>query len=98
MKRPRKRYILWVHAENGTYSPTEYDTVEEALISTKYSEDWYITEAINQISYVSTNFTKPLDDDRCRCGHRRVEHGPSQSINYTEGKCSECECEHFVMP
>jgi hypothetical protein len=33
----------------------------------------------------------------CECGHERQEHGPSYSINYTEGICKQCKCLHFIM-
>ena len=39
------------------------------------------------------------DNDLCRCGHKRVEHSFSLSINYTEGFCNHegCNCENFLM-
>ena len=36
-------------------------------------------------------------NDLCECGHERKHHGKSQSINYTDGKCTKCLCEHFIM-
>lgn len=34
----------------------------------------------------------------CQCGHRRDEHGPSYSINYTDGVCLDrrCACLNYV--
>jgi hypothetical protein len=49
MKQPKLRYIVWVSNGEG-YTPTEYPTVEEALIAEKYSADWYLTETVNYIS------------------------------------------------
>ena len=49
MKKPTKKYIVWVGSGEG-YVPTEFDTVEEALIATKYGDDWYLTAVMNYIS------------------------------------------------
>jgi hypothetical protein len=38
-----------------------------------------------------------IDNQICQCGHRRNFHAISHSINYTEGFCSECKCEHFIL-
>ena len=40
-----------------------------------------------------------IDVQRCICGHIRKAHGPSRSINYTEGLClaHNCKCEHFIL-
>lgn len=35
--------------------------------------------------------------DVCECLHARKYHGKSTSINYTEGKCSKCNCQNFQM-
>lgn len=37
------------------------------------------------------------DNHICNCGHRRIEHTKSYSLNYTEGFCTigECSCRHF---
>jgi len=37
------------------------------------------------------------DNMVCRCGHIHKNHGISNSINYTAGKCSECDCKNFVI-
>jgi hypothetical protein len=37
------------------------------------------------------------DNQSCECGHKRNEHSASYSINYTEGFCSKCKCEHFLL-
>lgn len=36
--------------------------------------------------------------DKCQCGHARVFHGVSWSINYTEGMCHKCKCKYFSTP
>lgn len=35
--------------------------------------------------------------DLCYCGHERKQHGHSLSVNYTDGACIECKCQHFLM-
>lgn len=60
MNKPTKKYILWVYSDSG-YHPTEFDTVEEALLAEKYTRDFYITESINRISAIS-GFNKPKDE------------------------------------
>jgi hypothetical protein len=37
------------------------------------------------------------DNQLCECGHSRNNHAVSHSINYTEGFCSKCKCEHFLL-
>lgn len=61
MKKPTKEYILWIYGDGG-YHPTEYDTVEEALLAERYTTDWYLTEAVNDI-YAGTRFNPPKKDD-----------------------------------
>ena len=36
-------------------------------------------------------------EDMCICGHKRKHHGPSFSINYTDGICHKCNCLHFII-
>lgn len=38
-------------------------------------------------------------EQKCKCGHRRYDHGPSYSINYTDGVCmiKKCECLNFLQ-
>ncbi len=58
MKRPEKKYIIWTRSDTG-YTPTEYNTLEEALTEhVHYTEDWYLTEAVNNIS-AYTKFDAP---------------------------------------
>lgn len=59
MRTPIKKYILWLYSDGG-YHPTEFDTVEEALLAERYTSDFYITESVNRIS-AYTNFDKPKD-------------------------------------
>jgi len=40
---------------------------------------------------------KDIENDVCVCNHTRHFHGKSTSINYTEGRCSECKCQNFIM-
>ena len=40
---------------------------------------------------------RSVENDLCECGHERKYHGKSKSINYTEGKCNQCDCENFVI-
>lgn len=50
--------------------------------------------------YLSTPSIKKPDNlaaDICQCGCERRYHGKSHSINFTEGKCSICKCENFVI-
>lgn len=60
MQKPSKRYILWIYSDGG-YQPTEYDTVEEALLADKYGSAWYLTEAVNRIS-ASSWYDKPKEE------------------------------------
>ncbi len=60
MKRPTLKYILWIHNGQG-YTPTECATVEEALLVDKYTSDWYLTEAVNEIS-AYTSFSKQKEE------------------------------------
>ena len=38
-----------------------------------------------------------MENDFCKCEHERKLHGESHSIDYTQGKCSECQCERFII-
>ena len=38
-----------------------------------------------------------MENDFCKCEHERKLHGKSHSIDYTQGKCSECQCEGFMI-
>lgn len=49
MNYPKKQYILWIGGGEG-YTPTECDSITEALLIEKYTGDWYVTEAINDVS------------------------------------------------
>lgn len=40
---------------------------------------------------------KDIGNQICVCGHTRSEHGPSLSINYTEGICDDCDCMNFLL-
>ena len=60
MQKPTKRYILWTYSDGG-YQPTEYDTVEEALLADKYGAAWYLTESVNRIS-ASSWYDKPKEE------------------------------------
>lgn len=40
---------------------------------------------------------KDNENDACICNHTRHFHGKTTSINYTDGKCSECGCQHFQI-
>jgi len=37
---------------------------------------------------------RSVENDLCECGHERKYHGKSKSINYTEGKCNQCDCDN----
>lgn len=39
---------------------------------------------------------KEISSQLCTCGHRRDEHTPTYSINFTEGFCEKCKCENFI--
>lgn len=45
------------------------------------------------------NKQKETDNHVCKCGHGRIEHTKSYSLNYTEGFCTigDCSCRHFNM-
>ena len=49
MKRFTKPYQLWVYADYG-YTPTEFDTIEEALEAEKYTSNWYITKRTDYVA------------------------------------------------
>lgn len=40
---------------------------------------------------------KELGDHVCVCGHKRSDHGPSYSVNYTDGICHKCDCLNFMI-
>ena len=40
---------------------------------------------------------KRIKNQECKCGHKRKRHGKAISINYTDGKCQDCECSHFLI-
>ena len=48
-------------------------------------------------SKVVVSSKEKLSHDICKCGCERRYHGKSSSINYTEGKCSVCKCENFII-
>lgn len=50
MNKPQKEYLLIIGNGNHGYSVTEYETFEEALTAEKYTSDWYIARAFNNIS------------------------------------------------
>ena len=72
---------------------------------------WTTVEACNECGFISDKAwpeskLKPrevsvgersVENDLCECGHERKYHGKSKSINYTEGKCNQCDCENFVI-
>lgn len=61
MKKPTKRYILWLYNGSEGYVPTEHDSVGEALVVEKYTSDWYITESINDVTGYGS-FKTPKED------------------------------------
>lgn len=61
MIKPKKEYILWVSSDGG-FTPTEFDTLEEALTETKYTSDWYVTRAINDITAYSSFRAEKKED------------------------------------
>ena len=40
-----------------------------------------------------------IDNDLCKCGHIRKEHGKSFSINYSDGGCGvkKCKCINYLQ-
>lgn len=38
-----------------------------------------------------------VKNDKCECGHARIVHSKTTSINYTQGSCDCCKCQHFIM-
>ena len=42
MKKFTKKFQVWAHGGDA-YSLSEFDTIEEAVLSQKYTEDWYLT-------------------------------------------------------
>lgn len=36
---------------------------------------------------------------KCQCGHKRKDHNPSRSVNYTGGSCRKlkCRCLNFIL-
>jgi hypothetical protein len=61
MIKPIKRYILWEKSDGPYYFPTEFDSVEEALIRQKFTDDWYLTEALNEVSAYASFRTPPKE-------------------------------------
>ena len=55
MKLLTKKYQVWTYNGDGGYSMQEYDTAEEAILATKYSSDWYITQRVELIIKEKTN-------------------------------------------
>ena len=46
MKKFTKQYQRWNYAD-GQYSPVEFDTLEDAMLSESYDDNWYITKKID---------------------------------------------------
>ncbi len=44
-----------------------------------------------------TKEQEKFKDDVCKCLHARKLHGKSNSINFTEGRCSSCNCMNFMI-
>lgn len=80
--------------------------------STPIHECFLEEESVKDLTFRLNKATKPVEeqigftkedhgDDECVCGHKRRDHGPSRSINYTEGRClanmPKCDCKHFMM-
>lgn len=59
-------------------------------------EDWWINK-INDIIFGEKPKKLDYSNNVCKCLHARKLHGKSFSINYTEGKCSACNCRNFLM-
>jgi hypothetical protein len=36
-----------------------------------------------------------LDNEFCKCGHKRKRHTVTYSINHTDGLCKDCDCKYF---
>ena len=70
-----------------------------------YNEGWADACDVLEQSLLEQLLTEPArpsdnqksTEELCECGHARQYHGKSHSINYTEGKCMKCKCEHFVI-
>ncbi len=68
MKHFTKGYQLWQRNEGG-YSLTEFDELEDAVLADKLTSDWYVTKAIsanydnvtfNNLIKLPKEETKPL--------------------------------------
>ncbi len=46
MKEFTKKYQRWNYAD-GQYSPTEFDTLQEAMLAESFSDNWYITKKVD---------------------------------------------------
>lgn len=46
MKDLNKKYQVWAYNSDGGYSLYEYDTLDECIMSTKYTDNWYITKKV----------------------------------------------------
>jgi|CXWK01.1.fsa_nt_gi hypothetical protein len=48
MKKFTKRFQVWERSEGTYYTLKEFDSLEEAVLDQKYTDDWYVTEAFDK--------------------------------------------------
>lgn len=63
MKKFSKEYQVWEWSDGG-YQLTEFDTLEEAVLSQKYTDNWYVTKAFGMYESCKViNLEKKVDLD-----------------------------------
>ena len=94
-----EEFDKWVEKEIKNIS--EYYAAQFRSETNEISDEAKIKEARRLMFEVTENQRKngklKTDNQFCKCGHKRNEHAVSHSINYTEGFCSKCDCEHFLL-
>lgn len=74
-----------------------------AYIQNKYKDHPKVVQARKLLLEAEQDLRAEWNDKRskdvCECGHVRNSHGPSYSINYTQGVCKVqgCKCMHFLI-
>ena len=73
-----------------------------------YSEEYLNHPKVKQAKKLLNEARIELNDKakaefgevKCKCGHKRKEHNPSHSVNYTGGSCfaKKCKCLNFLAP
>jgi len=47
MEKLEKKYQLWQYNECENYTFDGFDTIEEAMLAPKYTQEWFITKRVD---------------------------------------------------